>query len=107
MQIRLTVGRKLGLSFGVILAFMVGSTVITYEQSEEVKRTEDILLQVRVPTLTASRELQRDMNQAASKARQTVLAGDSPARRAKAQKLLDAAWLDIDKDLARLDELSS
>jgi methyl-accepting chemotaxis protein len=106
MQIRLTVGRKLGLSFGVILAFMVGSTVITYEQSEEVKRTEDILLQVRVPTLTASRELQRDMNQAASKARQTVLAGDSPSRKARAQSLLDAAWVGINKDLDRLDDLS-
>jgi methyl-accepting chemotaxis protein len=106
MQIRLTVGRKLGLSFAVILAFMVGSTVVTYEQSEEVKRTEDLLLQVRVPTLTASRELQRDMNQAASKARQTVLAGASTSRKAKAQKLLDAAWIDINKDLDRLDELS-
>lgn len=104
---KLTVGKKLGLGFGIILTFMVGSTVITYEQSEKVKRTEDLILQVRVPTLTASRELQRDMNQAASKARQTVLAADSPVRRAKAQRLLDAAWIDIDKDLARLDELST
>jgi methyl-accepting chemotaxis protein len=107
MQIRLTVGRKLGLSFGVILAFMVCSTVVTYEESEEVKRSEDLLLQVRVPTLTASRELQRDMNQAASKARQTVLAGDSPSRKAKAQSLLDAAWIEISKDLARLEDLST
>lgn len=104
---KLTVGKKLGLGFGIILTFMVGSTAITYEQSEKVKGTEDLILQVRVPMLTASRELQRDMNQAASKARQAVLAADSPARRAKAQKLLDAAWVDIDQDLARLDELSS
>jgi methyl-accepting chemotaxis protein len=104
---KLTVGKKLGLGFGIILTLMMGSTVISYEQSERVKQTEDLILQVRVPTLTASRELQRDMNQAASKARQTVLAADSAARRAKAQKLLDAAWIDIDKDLARLDELST
>jgi len=104
---KLTVGKKLGLGFGVILTFMVGSTVISYEQSEKVKRTQDLILKVRVPTLTSSRELQRDMNQAASKARQAVLAADSPARRAKAQKLLDAAWIDINKDLARLDELST
>ena len=104
---KLTLGRKLGFGFGVILAFVVVSTAITYEQSEEVKRTQDLILQVRVPTLTASRELQRDMNQAASKARQTVLAGDSPSRREKAQKLLDTAWIDIEKDLARLDQLST
>jgi len=107
MATRLTVGKKLGLSFGIILAFMVGSTIVSYEQSEKVKQTEDLVLQVRVPTLTASRELQRDMNQAASKARQAVLAGDSPSRREKAQKLLDAAWSDIDNDLARLDKLST
>jgi methyl-accepting chemotaxis protein len=85
---------------------MVGNTVITYEQSDEVKRTEDLLLEVRVPTLVASRELQRDMNQAASKARQTVLAADSPARKAKGQKLLDEAWSNIEKDLSHLDALS-
>ncbi|MGA1986109.1 MAG: methyl-accepting chemotaxis protein [Candidatus Sulfotelmatobacter sp.] len=107
MQIRLTVGRKLGLSFGVILAFMVASTVVTYVQSEQVKRAEDLLLQVRVPTLTASLKLQRDMNQAASKARQAVLAADSLSRKAKAQKLLDTAWIDINQDLDQLDELST
>ncbi|MGB8012835.1 MAG: methyl-accepting chemotaxis protein [Terriglobales bacterium] len=103
---RLTLGRKLGLGFGVILALMVFSGVMIYSRSADIKRTQDAILDTRVPTLDAARELQRDLNQTASKARQAVLAGTNTVRREEGKKLLDDAWSAIEKkDIAKMDQL--
>jgi len=103
---RLTLGKKLGLGFGVILALMVLSAGISYVKSADIKRTQDAILDVRMPSLDTARSLQRDLNQTASKTRQAMLSGAEAKRRADAKKLLDDAWAAIDKDVARMDELS-
>ena len=103
---KLTLGKKLGLGFGVILALMVVTTLLTYIESANIKRTQDAILDVRVPSLEVGRRLQRDLNQTASKTRQGILAGTQPARRQEAKQMLDAAWGEVDKDIAKMDELS-
>ncbi len=103
---RLTLGRKLGLGFGVILALMVLSTALTYIKASSVKQRQDHLLTVTVPTIAACKDLQRDLNQTQNKGRQVILAGAEPDRRQAAQKLFDGAWNDVDKDAARLEELA-
>jgi len=103
---KLTLGKKLGLGFGVILALMVLTTSLTYIESANIKRTQDAILDVRVPSLEVGRRLQRDLNQTASKTRQGILAGTQPARRQEAKQMLDAAWGEVDKDIAKMDELS-
>ncbi len=50
---RLTLGRKLGLSFGVILALMMLSAVMSYIKVKQVQSLEGALLGIRVPTLDA------------------------------------------------------
>ncbi len=103
---KLTLGWKLGLGFGVILALMVLSTVLTYFKASAIKETQDRTMTLRVPTISALKDLQRDLNQTMSKGRQVVLAGAESARKEAAQKLFDAAWNDIEKDVASLDELA-
>jgi len=103
---KLTLGKKLGLGFGVILALMVVSATMTYLKSADITRTQDAILTVRVPSLNAARELQRDLNQAGNKGRQAILGGEDPARREAAKKLADDNWSVIDKDVARLEELA-
>ena len=103
---RLTLGKKLGLGFGVILALMVVSTVMSYIKSADIKQTQNAILEVRVPSVVTARSLQRDLNQTASKTRQAMLAGTEAKRREDAKKLVDEAWSAIDKDIARMDELS-
>jgi methyl-accepting chemotaxis protein len=62
---------------------------------------------VRIPSISACKDLQRDLNQTASKGRQAVLAGAEPARREAAKKLFDATWNDIEEqDTASLDVLA-
>ena len=103
---KLTTGKKLGLGFGIVLALMVLSTVITYVKASAIKETQDRAMTVRVPTISACKDLQRDLNQTQSKGRQTVLAGAESARWEAAKKLFDSTWGDIGKDIAKLDELA-
>ena len=102
---KLTLGRKISLGFGVILALMVTSSVLSYIRSAEIKQNQDYILITRAPTLDAARELQRDLNQTASKTRQALLAGTDAKRRDESKELLDQAWTAIEKDIARLDQL--
>ena len=103
---RYTLGRKIGLGFVSVLALMVLSAVLTYTKASAVKETQGRITMVRVPTIDACKDLQRDLNQTQSKGRQAILAGTEPARREAAKKSFDGAWDDIGKDVARLEELA-
>jgi methyl-accepting chemotaxis protein len=103
---KLTVGSKLGLSFGVILALVLLNAVVTYVKAVAIKESQDRTLGLSFPTVEAITGLQRDLNQTESKSRQTVLAGGQAARREAAGKLFDDAWSDVETDVARLDELA-
>jgi methyl-accepting chemotaxis protein len=103
---RLTLGRKLGLGFGVILGLIVVDTTLTYLQAGAIKMNQDRAMGVSMPTLESCRNLQRDLNQTQSKGRQAVLAGTETARRESARKSFDAAWENMEKDVARMDELA-
>ena len=106
MEMRFTIGRKLALTFGGILVLMLTSTVLSYVKSVQLREQQNFTTTVRVPSLEACRELQRDLNQAGSKARQAILAGTQPQRYAAARTLFDRVWDDIGKDTRRLDEIA-
>jgi methyl-accepting chemotaxis protein len=106
MQMRLTLGRKLGLGFGVILGLIVVDTTLTYLQANAIKTNQDHAMRVSMPTLEACRNLQRDMNQTQSTGRQVILAGTETARRDSAKEIFDEAWANIEKDVARMDGLA-
>jgi methyl-accepting chemotaxis protein len=103
---RLTLGKKLGLGFGVILGLIVVDTTLTYLQANAIKMNQDRAMRVSMPSLETCRNLQRDLNQTQSKGRQVILAGTETARRESARKVFDEAWGDIGKDVARMDELA-
>ena len=101
-----TLGKKLGLGFGVILALTVLSAMLAYVKASAMKEIQDRTTAVRMPTIKALTDLQRDLNQAQSKGRQAVLAGNESERWEAANKIFDSDWEEIGKDVARLDELS-
>jgi methyl-accepting chemotaxis protein len=106
-KMKLTLGKKLGLGFGVILVLMVVSAVLSYVKLSAIKETQDTAFSLQFPSVEAAAILQRDLNQVASKARQEILAGaESVAKREAVKKLSDDAWSEVDKDVARLDELA-
>ncbi|MFZ0797047.1 MAG: methyl-accepting chemotaxis protein [Terriglobales bacterium] len=103
---KLTLGKKLGFGFGVILALMLFSAVLTYMKASAIKETQEHAMTVRVPTIGALKGLQRDLNQAQSKGRQAILAGNESARWEAAKKVFDSNWDEIGKDVAKLDALA-
>ena len=103
---KLTLGKKLGLGFGVILALMVLSAVLTYSKASAIKETQTTITSMRTPTVDACKDLQRELNQTQSKGRQAILAGSDSARWEDAKKAFDASWDEIGKIVARLDDLS-
>ena len=103
---KLTLGKKLGLGFGAVLALMVLSTLLSYSRVSEVQQVQATLLTLRVPTLDAVRQLQRDMFQTGSKSRQAILAGGQSERRADGIRRFDDIWTKVDQDVAALSELA-
>ena len=104
---KFTLGKQLGLGFACVLALTVLSAVLTHVKASAIRETQDRAMAVRVPTIAACKDLQRDLNQTQSKTRQVILAGNQSARWQAAKKTFDSNWGDIGNDVARLDELSS
>ena len=103
---KLTLGKKLGLGFGVILALMILSAVLTYSKGTAINETQNHMMTVRVPTMNVLTGLQRELNQTQSKGRQIILAGADPSKRESAQKLFDSTWDTIGKYVSQLDEFA-
>ncbi|MFZ0320085.1 MAG: methyl-accepting chemotaxis protein [Candidatus Sulfotelmatobacter sp.] len=104
---KLTLGKKLGLGFGVVLGLMVFSSTMRYVKFRHIKRMEDAAFEVRVPSLKAAIRLQRDLNQTQVKGRQAILAGSQPARLQEVKKLFEGTWQDIDKDMTGMEQLAT
>jgi methyl-accepting chemotaxis protein len=104
---RFTLGKKLGAGFGVILGLMALSMALSFGKLGEIRTGQDLVITMRVPTISALKDLQRDLNQVQSKGRQVVLAGTDPARRDAAKQQFDSNWDDIGKDVSRLDNLAT
>jgi methyl-accepting chemotaxis protein len=106
IEMKLKLGAKLGLGFGVILLLMIVSALLAYVRSTETRRIETNIVALKVPSIQASRRLQDDIDYAASKTRQAILAGSQPARSQDSQQRFDDAWNRIDRELTSLTTLS-
>jgi methyl-accepting chemotaxis protein len=104
---KLTLGKKLGLGYGVILVLMATSTVLGYLKLRESQEVESRIFTVRVPSVTAGLALQRDLNQTGSKIRQAIIAGTDRAQFEEAQQLFNDFSARSQKDISVLDGLSA
>ena len=104
---KLTVGRKLGLGFGVILVLMVVSSTLDYRKSEEIQAIEHYILSNRVPSIRGLAEIRDRLDYSGNKARQAILSASDPAREDAARKAFDDGWQGTDKAMSSVDELSA
>jgi len=100
-----TVGRKLGIGFGIILTLMVASSLLVYRASREIREVEVYIVTTRVPTIMAVDEMRDSLNYTSTKARQTILALEK-TRMEQAQKLFGEGWNRIDAAIAELDKVA-
>lgn len=104
---KLKIGTKLSLAFGIVLVLMLISGVLTYFRLEEISTTVHQMNQVRVPTIDAARLLQDDLDYAGNKARQAILASTDSLRRESAQAAFNEAYERANRELDTLTKLSS
>jgi methyl-accepting chemotaxis protein len=104
--VRLTLGRKLGLSFGVILGLMIVSSIMSYVTVKDSQAKEEFLINVRVATIINCRKAQSNLDYTGSKSRHFILAGAQPARREAALKAFNAGWENVAKEVAALTAVS-
>jgi methyl-accepting chemotaxis protein len=103
---KVTLGKKLGSGFAVIVALMVLTAVLTYWRAAAIEQTQVRVTGVLVPTINTLKDLQRDLNQTQSEGRQAVLAGSEPARWESSKQAFTSVWDEVGKDIATLDGLS-
>jgi len=104
---KLTLGAKLGLGFGVVLALMILSAGLSYFKSQAIKESSERITRVRIPTLDAARRLADDLDYGGNKARQAILSGTQASREQDAIKAYQESWDRVSKDLDSLSEQAS
>ncbi len=104
---KFSVGKKIGAGFAGILAITVLNAVLIYSKASAVIDSENSLVTLRAPTITALGDLLRDLNQTQSKGRQAILAGSDHTRYDAAMKLFNDTWNSIEQeDVQTLDTLA-
>lgn len=103
---RLTIGKKLGLSFSAILVLMIGSAVISYRATNKVHRVQDRVIDLRVPSVQAGEELLNGMNHSLAALRGYIILGDDPAKAEFFKKDRQSAWDGIDHAMGQMTALS-
>lgn len=103
---KMTLGRKLGIGFGVVLLFMVVSSTVTYINLLRLRHQQDEMITLRIPSMGYSMELIAQIYYSASKVREAILMSDDPQIAARAEAGHAEAAHTIDRDLKNLQELS-
>lgn len=103
---KLTMGKKLGIGFGLIIALMVLSTGIGQMKVTELNVVQGRVTDLRFPTMVAGRDMINGINHSLAALRgYMILGGDKQkAKLFKADRV--KAWQELDDALGRFDEFS-
>lgn len=105
-MMKLTIGRKLGIGFGLVILLMVINTIIGSVKMGELTTVQNRVIDLRVPTLMAGRDMINGMNHSLAALRgYMILGGDE-----KKAKIFHAdrvkAWENLDKAMAQFTDFS-
>lgn len=103
---KMTMGRKLGIGFGLIIVLMILSTVIGQMKVTELNVVQGRVTDLRFPTMVAGRDLINGINHSLAALRgYMILGGDEEkAKLFKGDRV--KAWQELDDALARFDAFS-
>jgi methyl-accepting chemotaxis protein len=90
----------------MVLGLMVISSILGFFKASSIRRSEDAAFAIRVPSMKAAIELQRDMNQTQVKGRQAILAATQPKRLKEGRKLFEETWKIVQADIDGMDALA-
>ena len=100
---QLSIGKKLGLGFGIVIVAIFISTLLNIYQLNSMKSSQTQVVKVRYPILLAGKDLINGMNQSLAALRGYMILGGEPQAAQKFKAERDMAWQDIDKSVKFLD----
>ena len=83
---KMSLGRKLGFGFGVVLALMVCSAGLTYWKISDMRSRQEAMINIRIPSLIYSRTLNGQISNSASRTREYILMADDSEVAARVQR---------------------
>lgn len=99
---RMTIGKRLGLSFSAVLVLMVVSSTIVYFSIGNMNRSVERVVDKAFPTVSACDEMLTAVNRARISIRSYVMLGGDPVKAAEHKKDRQEAWTAIDAAVANL-----
>jgi len=103
---KLTLGKKLGLGFGALIALMVLSSIVAYSKLDLMEGLESQVVDQRLPSTLATRDLMNGVNHSLAALRGYVILGADPQKAKLFKDDRAAAWKGIDQALADLTQRS-
>jgi methyl-accepting chemotaxis protein len=103
---KLTIGKKVGFLLGFLLALMMVDNLLVYLKATNIKEEQKLITSLNMPTIIATKEMQRELSQMTSKGRQAILASGNKEDFEKAKGLFETQRELANADAARLDELA-
>lgn len=106
-SMRMTLGRKLGFGFGVVLALMIFTAVLGCHKISIAQAIDSGILNLRFPTSLHNKTLVFFLTQSQSKEREYILLADDVNAGKRARSDWESTWSSIDAEVQALNELSS
>jgi methyl-accepting chemotaxis protein len=106
MKLNLTIGKKLGLGFGVLVMLIVASSTVTYIKVSQLREIESRVVNLRYPTVIAGREMVNGVNHSLAGLRGYMILGGDPAMAAAFKKDRAAGWNEIEGALGQMESFA-
>ncbi len=102
----LTIGKKLGFSFGIILLLMTISAVITYSLIIDNERIQSKVVNLRMKTVLLGKDVINGVNQSLAGLRGYIILGNDPKKAQAMQEVRKSAWKAIESAIKEYDKLA-
>lgn len=103
----LTIGKKLGLSFGIILILMTISSIINYSLIIDNEKIQNKVVNLRLKTVLLGKDVINGMNQSLAGLRGYIILGDEPKKALLMKSVRKSAWNAIDGAIKEYDILAT
>ena len=94
-RINFTVKNRLGLGFGVVLVVMFVVSINTFVKLKQIENTQDRLLELRLPTVSAGARLENGINQSLAGLRGYMILGEDPKKAELMREARLIGWKNI------------
>ncbi|WP_085297425.1 HAMP domain-containing methyl-accepting chemotaxis protein [Cognaticolwellia mytili] len=102
----LTIGKKLGFSFGIILVLMIISAVVTYSLIDDNEEIQDQVINLRMKTVLLGKDVINGVNQSLAGLRGYIILGNDPKKALAMKEARKSAWIAIEKAIKEFDILA-